>query len=400
MQTPPVPQIAYIACDNQLQITESSLHASTLLGVPGEDLCGQVLTDIFLPLVGSEQDIDTVRNRQQPYMIFDQVNILSPDGDTTYISFVILPYGDGILGIISDVTRMSLQQQHIQQQHHELFLLHEKVASQNQQLMLLNEELKELSQRKSDMLAVATHDLRSPLSAILSYAELLQEGEFDPLTDEQKKAITIIQQEGQRMLTLIQTLLDLKRLETSVLAYRYPIHLDELIVQIVTSFENRARLVDVTVTYNPMSCAETREKLVVQGDRDILQQAVANLISNGIKYAGAESTVTIELSFLENLPEQYPPLDPSQLWCMVTVSDNGPGMKTEDTQHIFTPFFRTSEARRSNRDGVGLGLTIVHRAVQQHEGHITVHSNIGEGTTFTIFLPCTLESSETIESVT
>lgn len=394
MEQFPVPDVAYIVCDTDFIITEASEHAAYLFGLETVDMRGSLLTDIFLPLIGSEPLIENVINGIQPYLSLEQVNIRTSHGEVRYISLVLFAHTPGILIIINDVTSHSVQQQFLQQQHHDLLLLHEKVAEQNKQLNILNEELSEMSQRKSDMLAIATHDLRSPLVAILGYIELLYEGEFDPLTDEQHGAIRIIEQESQRMLTLIKTLLDLKRLETSRLQYRYSVNLDKLVSQVVNSFSNQAHLAHITLDYSGVQGIADNLSLIVSGDRDILQQAVANLVSNGIKYAGEGKRVELHLTALETLPSLKSPLDPEQTWCTLDVSDNGPGLNEEDVQRVFDPFFRTRDARTKNQTGSGLGLTIVQRAVQHHNGQVSVQSTPGEGTTFTLFLPCTLIEGE------
>lgn len=394
MEQFPTPDVAYIVCDTDLIITGASEHAAYLLGLAAIDLRGSQLTDVFLPLIGSEYLIENVINGVQPYLSLEKVNIRTSHDEVRYISLLLFAYAPGILIIIHDVTSHSVQQQFLQQQHHDLLLLHEKVAEQNKQLNVLNEELSEMSQRKSDMLAIATHDLRSPLVAILGYIELLYEGEFDPLTDEQQGAIQIIEQESQRMLTLIKTLLDLKRLETSRLQYRYSVNLDKLVNQVVSSFSNQARLAQNTLMYHGIEGVSDDHALIVSGDRDILQQAVANLVSNGIKYAGEGKRVELRLTVLDTLPSLTSPLDPKQTWCQLDVADNGPGLNEEDVQRVFDPFFRTRDARTKNQTGSGLGLTIVQRAVQHHNGQITVQSMPGKGTTFTLFLPCTLIEGE------
>jgi signal transduction histidine kinase len=391
MGSSPTPDVGYIICDARCRILNSSHHAAELLGIHEADIQGCFLTDIFLPLIGSEEQIDAVIHGDIPSMAIEQINIRTRYDEMRYVSLTLFAHSTGIIAIVSDVTAHSLQQQFLQQQHHDLFLLHERVAEQNQQLNTLNEELTELSQRKSDMLAIATHDLRSPLVAIMGYVELLFEGEFDPLTDQQREAVGIIGQESQRMLNLIKTLLDLKRLESMRSHTRYSITLDKVLSQVIASFYNHARLAHITLGYDGVQGINPDETLVIFGDRDSLQQAIVNLVSNGIKYAGEGKRVDIHLIKLSiPLPALKVPLDPERLWCAVQVADNGPGMNETDLLRVFDPFFRTKDARSKNLTGSGLGLTIVQRAVQYHEGQIVVESTLGLGTTFTLYFPCVL----------
>jgi signal transduction histidine kinase len=388
--------IAYIACDASLRITEVSPHAAELLQMEkgAGDLIGDCLTDACLVLIGSEEKLDAVVQGTLPDMVIDQVNVAVPFSDVRYVSLTVLPQGDGILVLVSDVTRFSLQQQRLQQQHNELALLHEKVAEQNQQLRTLNQQLSEVSQRKSDMLAIATHDLRSPLSTILGYVDLMLEDEFGHLDEEMTEAVEIIQQEGLRMLELIKGLLNLRRLESASPTNRSVINLGMLVQQVLHSFHNQAHLANVQLDYAGVAGVEPGSMLKITGDSDMLQQAVGNLVSNGIKYAGEGSTVWLHLQLLPadvSATMQDVELDPTRLWCALQVADNGKGMKEEDVQRIFEPFFRSREARTSRRDGTGLGLTIVQQAVQQHAGVITVQSSLGAGTTFVIYLPVEVE---------
>ncbi len=394
--------IAYIACDASLRITEVSPQAAELLQMEkgAGDLIGDYLTDACLVLIGSEEKLDAVVQGTLPDMVIDQVNVATPFCDVRYVSLTVLPQGDGILVLVSDVTKFSLQQQRLQQQHNELALLHEKVAEQNQQLRTLNQQLSEVSQRKSDMLAIATHDLRSPLSTILGYVDLMLEDEFGHLNEEQVEAVGIIQQEGGRRLELIKGLLNLRRLESTSPTNRSVINLDVLVQQVTHSFHNQAHFANVQLDYAGVTGVEPGSLLKITGDSDMLQQAVGNLISNGIKYAGEGSTVRLHLQLLSAdvsaTVQDDVELDPARLWCALQVADNGKGMKEEDVQRVFEPFFRSREARTSRRDGTGLGLTIVQQAVQQHEGGITVQSSPGVGTTFTIYLPVEIEVDQAV----
>ncbi len=384
--------VAYLACNAALCLVEASTNAVELLDLPQDaPLCGQALTNVCLPLMGNEPELAAVRDRKVPRFGIEQINIPLPDGTMRYISLVVLPQGEGIIAIFTDVTAHSLQQQQIQQQHHDLALMHERLEEQNLQLRTLNNELTELTQRKSDMLAIATHDLRSPASTILGYVGLLFEGEFDPLTAQQQEILGIVQQEASRTLSLIKSLLDLKRLESIHLTSTTSINLHDMLQQVTRSFSNQAQLADITLVYAPVDT----QTMLVMGDSELLQQAVGNLVSNGIKYAGAEKTVTVRLQKLTTLPTiEGIALDPLRQWVSIDVVDNGPGLAEQDVKRVFDPFFRTTSARKGVRPGSGLGLSIVQRAIQQHGGAVTVQSTLGEGTTFTLFLPLEQDSAK------
>jgi signal transduction histidine kinase len=386
--------VAYLACDANFCIVQASAGAAALLDLPQEHICGQELTAVCLPLMGNEPQLATVRDGTLARFAIEQINLPTPDGTMRYVSLVVLPLGAGVIAILTDVTAHSLQQQQIQQQHHDLALLHERLAEQNQQLRSLNQELTELMQRKSDMLAIATHDLRSPAATILGFVGLLLEGEFDPLTAQQQEILGIVSQEADRTLSLIKSLLDLKRLESIHLINITQVNMHDLLQQVLRSFQNQAQLATIELVYHGLHVdgqpQDNRhaDEYTVMGDSDLLQQAVGNLVSNGIKYAGAGKVVALHINRLTTVPIlEHLTLDSSQTWCAIDIADNGPGIEEQDVKRIFDPFFRTTTARKGARPGSGLGLSIVQRAIQQHGGVVTVQSIPDEGTTFTLYLP-------------
>lgn len=381
--------VAYIVCDADLCVTAASATVSDLLGV-SDTLRDQVLTHVCLPLIGFEEKLAAMCVGEQDDLVIEQINVERPDSATRYISLVVLPHPPGIVVIISDVTVQSVQQQRLQQQHYELLLLHERVAEQNKQLIELNKELARLSQRKSDMIAIVTHDLRSPLTAIIGYARMLMDGSYGSFTSEQCRVLGSIQTQGQHMRDLLSRLLDLRRLEHAELQNRSPINLNLIVMHVVFSFVDHARLAGVDLQH-----PEAEEIFMAMGDGDIVQQAVANLLSNAIKYTLHGGSVTVRLLRVTNLSAVDPPLNPSFNWCAIEVADTGPGIDAQDLQHIFDPFFRSAEVRIKGLAGSGLGLAIVQMAMRQHNGRVLVDSHIGKGTTFTLLIPCNIPEEAT-----
>ncbi len=377
--------VAFLVCDTNLCITAASTMAAELLGVSSATLTAQPLTDVCLPLVGNEAHLQAICQGHLSHLTIEQINLDSPDGKPRYVSLVVLPQETepGLMIILSDVTLQSRQQQRLQQQHHELLLLHEHIAEQNARLIALNAELEQVSQRKSDLMAIVTHDLRSPLTTIIGYADMLLEAVGDPLSPEQRELVESIRQQGHSMRDLLGRLLDLRRLESTELQECSSIHLNLLLLQLFMSFQDHARLAAIDLQFS-----EHEEDVLLSGDKDILQQAVANLLSNAIKYTAAGGTVQVHVQRLDTLPALEPPLEPAANWCAIEVRDSGAGIAAEDLARIFDPFFRTSAARNRGLAGSGLGLTIVQMAVRQHHGRILVDSRLNEGTTFTLLLPC------------
>lgn len=379
--------IAYLICNAELQVTEANTRAAALLALPEAALIGQPVTSVCLPLLGSEGQLRAICARTGPNLQIEQINLehLSDPEDTRYVSIMVIPYATAeLLIILSDVTIPSKQQQRLQQQRNELQLLHDQIAAQNARLTALNTELAEVSQRKSDMIAIVTHDLRSPLTAVTGYAQMLLDETCGPISQDQREVLESIYQQGRHMRELLSRLLDLRRLESTELQKRTPVDLNLLLLRVIFSFHDQARLAGVNLCFPEDADEQT---LVTLGDADILQQAVANLLSNAIKYTNAAGTVTVRLYPALTLPPLDPPLDADTCWYAIEVADTGPGIAEKDLNRIFDPFFRTDEARIRGLAGSGLGLAIVQMAIRQHHGRVHVASRLGEGTTFTLFLP-------------
>lgn len=373
---------AFLVCASSLIITAASAHAAELLGQPAAELIGQPLTTVCLPLIGSEAELAEVIAGARSHVAIDQLNLDDHPAAPRYTSLLVLPHAPGVLVLLTDVTEQSRQQQRLQQQHHELLLLHEKVAEQNEQLLALNRELADVSQRKSDMLAIATHDLRAPLSSLLGFTQLLLGNAFGAPRPEQVVPLQAIQRQGTRVLELINTLLDLRRLESATPLQPQAIDLQQLTAETMRSFADQAALAQVHLMI------DVSQPVTLLGDRESVQQALANVLSNAIKYTGAGGNVTLRLQRLHEHPPVEPPLDAERAWCALEVIDTGPGIAEADLPRVFEPFFRTKTARMGGQHGSGLGLAIVHMAVQQHGGRVLVASRIGQGTTFTLILPC------------
>lgn len=375
--------VAYIAAEANGQIIGASNSAAALLGYNNPILPGHWLHEVCLPLAGSEDQIRAISAGQLPQLLIERINIKDANERCWYISLVVLPQSPGVLVVISDVTLQSVQEQRLQQQHYELALLHDQVSEQNSQLYHANDQLIQVSQRKSDMLAMATHDLRSPLTTLRGYGSLLHNGAFGLLTSEQIKPIDAMMRQTERMLDIITSFLDLHRLEEQQTFQPYLYNLDSIVNQSVRAFRDQAAFAGIRLSYSGPATP-----CVALVDAGAIEQALANVISNALKYTQREGHVTVQLAYVGELSAVASPLDPASLWCAIRVTDTGLGIAQADIRRIFEPFFRTVTAQESRLAGSGLGLSIVQRVVQQHNGRVQVQSEPGIGSTFTIYLPC------------
>jgi signal transduction histidine kinase/HAMP domain-containing protein len=226
-----------------------------------------------------------------------------------------------------------------------------------------------LERAKSDFVATASHELRSPLTSIKGFIELLQSTENENLTERQLEFIQIALQSTDRLVDLVSDLLDVARIESG----QYEIH--------PRSCDLRETLEEVAALMQPR-VDDKRQRLVVEiaerrppalADPARVRQMVTNLVTNAHLYTGENGTITLRL-------------DGDARATRIVVSDSGRGMAAEDVHRIFDRFYRgASDDRRS--PGTGLGLAIVKSLVELHGGRIDVRSELGIGTTFTISLP-------------
>jgi PAS domain S-box-containing protein len=237
------------------------------------------------------------------------------------------------------------------------------------QLERANVELRELDQLRADFVATVSHELRTPLTSIGGYAELLADGAAGPLTEKQQEWVAVVDRNTRRLLTLIEDLLTLSRIEadrfTSDLR---PVELGGLLDGTVQAIRPAAAARELDFV------AGIDDPGLVQADPVQLDRAVLNLLSNAVKFTPIGGKVTVTARQRDGA-------------AVIAVSDTGIGIPAEEQSRLFTRFFRSSTATEKAIQGTGLGLVIVKNIVDQHRGGITVESAPGEGTTVTVTLP-------------
>ncbi|RLD07511.1 MAG: hypothetical protein DRI32_00700 [Chloroflexi bacterium] len=226
--------------------------------------------------------------------------------------------------------------------------------------------LKELNHLKDNFVHTVSHDLRSPLTAVLGYAELLER--VGPVNKQQKEFIRRIHTSVEDITELINDLLDLGKIEAGFDIHRETLQLESILRYALSNIEiqskNRNQILDIDIAPNlPPIC----------GNAVRLRQMFDNLIGNAIKYTPEGKRVSVELH-----------LEGTQI--IFKVSDQGHGIPQDDQPHIFEKFYRASNIS-SSAPGTGLGLSIVKTIVENHNGRIWVESKVGEGSTFFVVLP-------------
>lgn len=228
--------------------------------------------------------------------------------------------------------------------------------------------LKELDRIKSEFVNTVSHDLRSPLTAILGYVELIDR--VGPVTEQQSEFIRRIQISVHNITSLINDLLDLGRIEAGFDARKEIVPFAAIILYAVDGLRNRSQ------ERGQEMVLDVSENLPqVLGNPVRLRQMVSNLIANAIKFTPDKGKVLVSAR-----------AEGEQI--ILQVTDNGPGIPPTDQPYIFDKFYRASNVPM-DAPGTGLGLAIVKSIVENHQGRIWVESNLGQGTVFTVVLPIT-----------
>jgi len=230
---------------------------------------------------------------------------------------------------------------------------------------------KQISEMKSDFVSSVSHELRTPLSSIKAYVEMLVDGEA---RDEETRSefYNIIQSETNRLSRLIDNILNISRIESGIVKIqREHISLPAIIKEVIDVMLPQARAKDID-----LSEATSPLYYQVYADKDMVYQALLNLVGNAIKYTPQGGTVSVDTV-----------VDDHGRTVTVNISDSGVGIPADALPHLFEKFYRVSDHKKIAK-GTGLGLNLVKHIVETvHGGTVGVTSRIGEGSTFSISLP-------------
>ncbi len=241
--------------------------------------------------------------------------------------------------------------------------------AQLKQLEALNSELQQLGQRKDRMLAVLSHDMRSPLGVIKMAASGLERLPNLPPEKQTRMLRSILSSEAM-LETLVNDIIDIEQVQMGkeLELECVPVDLTALIVQVLETLQEQATEKGIT-----LQKALPLQPLVVDGDMNKLLRVVLNLVGNALKYSDGSGRVLVDLRALDGQ-------------VALTVQDEGVGISADQLPHIFEPYFRSAEHKRF-ASGNGYGLAIVKAYVEAHGGTVTVDSIAGRGSTFRVTLP-------------
>jgi len=230
------------------------------------------------------------------------------------------------------------------------------------------EALSEANRVKQEFIAMISHDLRSPLTAVQCTLELIKDGAYGKLTETGSKRVQTAEREADRLIALINNLLDIEKLEANQMVLDLvPLQLAPLVESAVESMKPLCEAKDVSIKTD-------LQEVTVLADDNRLMQVLINLLSNAIKFSNKDSSVDVSIKILKGVAE-------------VAVQDHGRGIPASVKNSIFERWKQTSKEDGQVGKGSGLGLAISKSIVEAHGGTIGFHSTAGEGTTFWLRLP-------------
>ncbi|WP_104105801.1 ATP-binding protein [Nocardioides sp. 616] len=372
---------ALIGVDLRGCITLFNSGARTLLGQEPEEAVGTAFLDLLAP-----EDLAGWADGHAAAPTFDLVvehlvdeparewRWAHADGRHSLVSMTLTSVRDhagaliGYLCVGSDVTEMVQMQEMLM-----------KALDKERQVV---ERLKDLDSAKDDFVSTVSHELRTPVSSIVGYTELLQDGDFGDLTQQQVPVLDAISRNGERLITLVDNLLALSGLSSDALTWD---HASTDLAEVVLGIQRRfagyvgQRRLEVTFTVPDVP-------VLVEGDSGQLDRALLNLLSNAVKFTEDGGRISCCLTTDDD-------------HAVLVVRDDGLGIPREEQANLFGRFWRSSTSQARHIQGTGLGLSLVHAVVTAHRGAIDIESEHLQGTTVRVRIPLQRVPSKDVSTV-
>ncbi len=368
---------ALITTDPRGIITDVNKQMEALTGCTRDELIGAPFKNYFTDSQRAEAGINRVlaEGKVTNY----ELTARARDGELTVVSYNATTFHDrdrrlqGVFASARDMTELKLIEQTLQQK---------------------NVELEGASRMKSEFLANMSHELRTPLNAIIGFSEVLADGLIGDMTEKQRGFIGDIFSSGKHLLSLINDILDLSKVE----AGKMLLDLDQ--VEVSSLFANSLSIIREKAAARHIELVmEAPEELgMVRADARKVKQIVYNLLSNAVKFTGDGGRVTLEASRVRRIEvgkltgkgagRALPLADgESAEFLRISVTDTGIGMNREGLDQLFKPFSQVDSGLARKFEGTGLGLAMVKLLAELHGGSVAVESTVGLGSSFTVWIP-------------
>lgn len=256
--------------------------------------------------------------------------------------------------------------------------LESRIAERTQELSVYSDELARSNRELEDFAFVASHDLQEPLRKIRAFGNRLESGYTDVIDERGQDFLARMLNAAERMSMLISDLLAFSRVSTRGKAFS-DVDLNTAISSVLSDLEIAIEERSATINVSNMP--------TIRGDKSQLEQVFLNLISNALKFQAADVEPFVDIQCSEPSPnelEDIPQVE-DYTWSKITIKDNGIGFEQSFAEKIFAPFQRLHG--RSEYKGTGIGLAVVRRIIERHNGNISAQSSQGNGATFTILIP-------------
>jgi len=349
--------------DSNSQITYVNQAMAKMLGFTESEMLGHPIWDLM-----NETDyqlaISNIERRQKGAAEKHEFQLKAKDGKLvwTYMSMSpVFDENDQLLWSCALVYDITEQKQ-----------ADEQLRQSSERISLANAELARATRLKDEFLANMSHELRTPLNAILGLTEALQEEVYGPLTARQRKSLGTVEQSGQHLLELINDILDLSKIESGKMELQIqPVSLGSLCESSLTFVKQQAHQKKIKLNFQ---IVEGLGK--VQLDERRIRQVLVNLLSNAVKFTPEGGEVRVEVA-----------VDPDCEILQLRVIDTGIGIAPENIDRLFKPFVQLDSSLSRRYAGTGLGLSLVRRIIELHSGSISLESEVGKGSKFTVTLP-------------
>ena len=328
--------------------------AQKLFGRSAEDLVGQDLG--FPVVVGDTTEVDVVRPQQHTLTAELRTVATEWDGEPAH------------LVSLRDITDRKRA---------------EERAAELDRERLARLEAEAASQAKSDFLALMSHELRTPLNAVIGYSELLDIGVAGSLNPAQAQHVTRIRSSAKHLLGLVNEVLDLAKVETGQLSLQSGIGKSDGAAEAALNLVKP--LADAKNIAFSVEIPETTS-LLFQGDENRVRQVLVNLLNNAVKFTNENGTISLHWGCTDS-PDAEARLFGTGRWHFFRISDTGIGIPPDKMLSIFDPFMQVDSGHARQAEGSGLGLAISRRLARLMKGDLTVRSELGSGSTFTLWLP-------------
>ena len=368
---------ALMTTDPRGIITDVNKQMEGLTGCSRDELIGAPFKNYFTDSSRAEAGINQVLSEGK--VTNYELTARARDGSLTVVSYNASTFHDrdrvlqGVFAAARDVTELKLFEQRLQEK---------------------NRELEEASRMKSEFLANMSHELRTPLNAIIGFSEVLVDGLLGEMTDQQRGFIADIYSSGKHLLSLINDILDLSKVEAGKMT------LDLEPVQVYSLFANSLSIIREKAAAREVRLVMDAPKELgsIRSDARKIKQIVYNLLSNAVKFSSEGGQVTLAATRVpraevgdvseSSMGRNFPLVDSEfKEFLKITVTDDGIGISPDGLESLYKPFSQIDSGLARKFEGTGLGLAMVKLLADLHGGTVAVESEVGKGSRFTVWLP-------------